>query len=264
MDFKDTGTYAYSTAIALCLYSAGAFGKTSMISAGIIGTLLSSPSDMQGMANEWRVVSAALETFNSALDNVEKQVKDDDWHHMSRPDFQASKQAFLDRAANAKTIYHGMSDTDSGMATLSLALAAFCLTGATTLAACASWVYLSRAMGATIGAGVAAAFSAQAAGNAVSESFRKMLVSAAWKSRKALLAGAAIGGIATFVLSRFADAELRKASTPHDPAPDFSQVVLRDLPLKDDKGQDLKPVQDLREVDGKEPKPPAQKNEKPA
>ncbi|MBB6350665.1 hypothetical protein ACWGH8_11720 [Nonomuraea muscovyensis] len=221
-DIKDTGTTMYTTALGLTVYSATAFGPLAAISTTIIGTLYSSPSDIQDASNAWRSVVPKLDAFKAKLDTVEKDVPEEDWKEMSRPEFQQVKKDFLARKDDSKVVYTGVADVLGGLSGLSLAAAVFSLVGASGMAMWATTIYLTRW-------NAALALGGQATGNMYVQAFTNGLKVLATKQRKAMLISAGVAvGAASLLASQKAQ-ELTKQATPEN-APDFTQVYLEGLP----------------------------------
>ncbi|MFG3435862.1 hypothetical protein ACGF0J_01340 [Nonomuraea sp. NPDC047897] len=224
-DFKDTGTTMYVTALGLTAYSAMAFGPLARIATAIIGTLYSSPSDIQDASNAWRRIVSKLDAFQAKLDALEKDVPEEDWKEMSRPEYQQVKKDFLARKDDSKPVYTGVADVLGGLSSLSQAAAVFSLAGASGMAMWATIVYLTR-WNAALAAG------GQATGNMYVQAFTGGLKLLAMQQRKAMLISASVTMTAGALLASMKAEELTKQATP-ETAPDYTQVYLEGLPQPD-------------------------------
>jgi hypothetical protein len=221
-DFKDTGTTLYTTALGLTVYSALAFGRPASIAAAIIGTLYSSPGDIQDASNAWRSAVPKLEGFRAKLDALEKDVPEEDWKEMSRPEFQKAKQAFLARTDDSKEVYTGVADVLGGLSSLSQAAAVFSLVGASGLATWANLKYMTAW-------NVGLSMGLHAAGNMYALAFKAGLQALAAKHRKAMLVSAGVAVGAASLLASHKAEELQRQVAP-ERAPDFTQTSIEGLP----------------------------------
>ncbi|MFI7441207.1 hypothetical protein [Nonomuraea indica] len=221
----------YVTAIGLTVYSQLAFGLKAAMATTLIGALYSSPSDIQDLSDSWRRIVPKLDAFQAKLDALEKDVPEEDWKEMSRPEFQQVKKDFLARKDDSKPIYTGVADVIGGLSDLSFAMAVFSLVGASGMAMWATTIYLTRW-------NAALALGGQATGNMYVQAFTNGLKALATQHRKAVMisAGVAIG--AGNLLATFKSQELTKQTAP-EKAPDFTQVYLEGLPQDSTSGTGL-------------------------
>ncbi|MEU8109433.1 hypothetical protein AB0C18_37580 [Nonomuraea muscovyensis] len=220
--FKDTGTTMYITALGLTAYSTRALGPRAAIAEAIIGTLYSSPSDIQDASDAWRSVVPKLDAFQAKLDAVEKDVPEEDWKEMSRPEFQQVKKDFLARKDDSKQVYTGVADVLGGLSDLSQAAAVFSLVGASGLAAWATSTYISAMS-------LPTSVAIRLAGQMFVQGFLYGLKALATQHRKAMLISAGVAVGAASLLASYKTQELTKQATP-ETAPDFTQVYLEGLP----------------------------------
>lgn len=230
-DLKDTGTTMYLTAIGLTVYSQLAFGPKGAMATTLIGTLYSSPSDIQDASDSWRRIVPKLDAFQAKLDALEKDVPEEDWKEMSRPEFQQVKKDFLARKDDSKAVYTGVADVLSGLSKLSEGAAVFSLAGASGMAMWATARYISKLnLGVALGVqGLSAMFV---------QGFLNGLRLLATKHRKAMMISAGVATAAGYMLASHMAQELTKQTAP-EKAPDFTQVYLEGLPQDSTSGTGL-------------------------
>ncbi|WP_433512531.1 WXG100 family type VII secretion target [Nonomuraea sp. CA-143628] len=239
MDFYDQGTTLYTTAIAECVIAAGlpsnpAIQTISRFAGALIGTILSSPSDIRGAARHTRDMTTTVNDAAASIDTALDTIDSDDWEKMARPDVDSAVKKFTKEAKNSTQAYEGLAQALDQ-------LAGHSFQGAVTSASVASILVALSGLSAAGKLFPPTAVATDLSATASSVAALAVLKSIVGKSKGVYMAAAGIASAAGMYMGQSAAENMSKAVTPTDPknAPAFEQVYIPNLPTFDKDGQPL-------------------------
>lgn len=220
--FNDLGTSLYTVAIANTAASTFVFGAPAAAAAAVIGTMFSSPSDMEDAANKWRGMNEKIDKFKSELTSADKSVTAEQWQNIGRDEYSAVLEKFQGQLDKTKSLNGNLAGALDHLAGLSLFGAGASAVGSLPLVGFA----IAAVTPSPLSAG------AKVLGSTYVAMFRLSLSAIAKKHLKALMVGAAIGATVMMILQSQATENFTKAMSPTSPDEqvDFTQVNIENLP----------------------------------
>ncbi|MEU7859441.1 hypothetical protein [Nonomuraea sp. NPDC049141] len=244
MDTYPYGTSLYTTAIGTCFIAAGlpsnpAIRTICRFAGTLIGTILSSPGDIQEAARDTRHMTATVNNAATSIDTALDTIDSDHWEKMARPDVDAAVKKFTTQAKNSSQVYEGLAGALDQLAKHSFQAAVASISVATVLATLSALSAAGKLFPPTTVATDLTATASSAAALAV-------LRAIVGNSKGVYLAAAGIAGSATMFMGGSAS-DMSKAVTPSDPKkmPAFEQVYIPNLPQFGKDGQPLGTKKDV-------------------
>jgi hypothetical protein len=239
MDAYDGGTNLFHVALVECLVAMAMPSNPALkmivkLTATMIGTVYSSPSDIREAARGSHETGDTVDTSGKSIDAALAQLSDDDWEKMGKEQVDAAVKKFTKEADNGKDVFHGLGDALDQLAKHSFQLGVASLSVATILLALSQLSAAGKIFPPAMPATEAATLPA---GNAALATLRSMV------AKGAVVYGTAAGlaSMVTLILAQLSSKSLGKAANPSgDAKPEFQQVYLPDLPQYDQDGQPLK------------------------
>ncbi|MEU4228841.1 hypothetical protein AB0F17_31485 [Nonomuraea sp. NPDC026600] len=244
MDSYSYGVDLYTTAIGECFIAAGlpsnpAIRTICRFSGTLIGTILSSPSDIRNAARNTREMTTTVNNSATSIDTALDTIDHDDWEKMSRSEVDAAVKKFTTQAKNSSQVYEGLAGALDQLAKHSFQLAVTSISVATVLATLSALSAAGKLFPPTTVATDLTATTSCAAALAV-------LKAIVGNSKGVYLAAAGIAGSAGMFMGGAAT-NMTNAVTPSDPKkmPAFEQVYIPNLPTFDKDGQPLGTKKDV-------------------
>jgi hypothetical protein len=245
MDSYAYGTDLYTTAIGECFIAAGlpsnpAIQTICRFSGTLIGTILSSPSDIRDAARNTRHMTTTVNNAATSIDTALDTIDHDDWEKMSRPEVDTAVKKFTTQAKNSSQVYDGLAGALDQLAGHSFQAAVASASVASVLLALSSLSAAGKLFPPTA---VATDLTATASSSAALVVLRSMV----GKSKGVYMAAAGIASAAGMFMGQSASENMSKAVTPTDPktTPAFEQVYIPNLPQVDKDGQPLGTKKDV-------------------
>lgn len=238
MDSYEYGVDLYTTAIGECFIAAGlpsnpAIRTICRFAGTLIGTILSSPSDIRNAARNTRDMTTTVHKAATSIDTALDTIDSDDWEKMARPDVDAAVKKFTAEAKNSSQAYEGLAEALDQLAKHSFQAAVASVTVGTVLAALSALSAAGKLFPPTA---VATDLTATASSGAALAVLRSIV----GNSKGVYLAAAGIAGSAGMFMGSQSQS-MSKAVTPSDPKkmPAFEQVYIPNLPQFGKDGQPL-------------------------
>ncbi|MEV0196947.1 hypothetical protein [Nonomuraea sp. NPDC050691] len=237
MDAYDAGTLLFTTAIAEC-FAAARLATNPFLSqfAGMtglmVGTVLSSPSDIAGGKESMEQLGREVVEAASALEAAFRSISEDEWKKMGRDAAEEAAKKFTKDAHDVKIIFDALSDIMGHLASQSMEMAVACASSATIILGLAVLNNMGKFLGP---AAVATEASTVASGNALVMALKGIVSNYALLFAKSAALSAGI----QVMFAQKGMTALQKASHPTTGVPQFEQVYIPDLPTTDKKGKPL-------------------------
>ncbi|MFD1542268.1 hypothetical protein [Nonomuraea guangzhouensis] len=241
MDSYEYGISMYTAAIGACFVASGlpsnpAIQTICRFSGTLIGTVLSSPSDIREAARNTREMTTTVNNAAASIDTALDTIDHDDWEKMSRPEVDTAVKKFTTQAKNSSQAYSELAGALDQLAGHSFQMAVASVSVATVLATLSALSAAGKLFPPTA---VATDISATASSSAALVVLRSIV----GKSKAVYMAAGGVATAAGMFMGQSASENMTKAVTPTDPKkmPAFEQVYIPNLPTFDKDGQPLGP-----------------------
>ncbi|MEV6860990.1 hypothetical protein AB0M44_08290 [Streptosporangium subroseum] len=226
----DAGFTLYTSAIATCV-TAGALSDNPLLRWAVrtitvsIGTLFSSPSDIDDAGEKWKGVGGQLLEVNTALKAADSKISEKSWKNMGEKEYREALKLLLDEIEKLKPLTDNTGGALKQLAMLSMVAAGFCMVGASLLLTVTA---IGIASGLVPGLKLAWTAVQLSVANLLSKTIISII------KNNALAMGMIVGAI-MMVSSFFTDLlgdKLSKAASPTaaGSTPNFEEVVIKGLP----------------------------------
>jgi uncharacterized protein YukE len=227
----DAGTTLYTGAIATCI-TAGAlsgnpiFANAIRTTTVLMGTLFSSPSDIDDAGEKWKEVKTQFLKAVKALEKADWGLSPEAWKNLGEKAYREAYKKFVQEAEKIKPLFDGCGQSLKQLAMLSMGAAIVCAAGAAALLLVSAIKIAGSLIPGFQLAWMAIQYSVS---TAISRSILGVVKNNA-------MAMAVISGIVMAVSTFFSSLigeKLSKAATPQNKAstPDVQQVTIEGLPM---------------------------------
>ncbi|HUR07427.1 MAG TPA: hypothetical protein VM347_33125 [Nonomuraea sp.] len=235
----------YTTAVGECFLAAGlpsnpAIRTICRFAGTLIGTILSSPSDIREAARNTRHMTTTVNNAATSIDTALDTIDHDDWEKMSRPEVDTAVKKFTTQAKNSSQVYDGLAGALDQLAKHSFQAAVASVSVATVLAALSALSAAGKFFPPTA---VATDLTATASSGAALATLRAIV----GKSKVVYMTAGGVAMTAGMYMGQSASENMSRAVTPTDPktTPAFEQVYIPNLPQIDKDGQPLGTKKDV-------------------